>query len=289
MRLLMWVSTIIPLASAAAAEPVRLTTDGRWKQDPVFLKGGDELVYVDQPTAVQLRLVRKVLSTGATSPLHESETKNEYEPSFSPDGKWLAVVRSQGNLSLALVITELPDGKESRIDPFGGFCGYRSPAISPDGSKLLYNFADGGSQQIHHATIRGDDRKPLTNSRGVNNWPHWSADGQRIVFGSSRDDDYEIYVMKADGSQVQRLTDSPGQDVRPRFSPDGKRIAFTSNRDGNYEIYVMNAEGGGLRRVTDHPERDDYPVWHPDGRRLAWVAERQGRFDIVVMPLEESK
>lgn len=273
--------TFHPVASAA--DPERLTTDGRLKQDPVFARGGADLYYVDQPTAVQLRVVRRTMADGTTVPVHPEQTKAEYEPTVSADGRWLAVVSSRGNLSLALVIEDTVEKRLAAIEPVGGFCGYRSPALSPDSTRMLYSFADGGRQQIYVCNMKGEDRRPLTDSRGVNNWPSWSPDGRKIVFGSSRDDDFEIYTMNADGSDLRRLTDSPGQDLRPRFSPDGERIAFTSNRDGNYEVYVMNVDGGELRRVTENPERDDYAAWHPDGKRLVTVSERSGRFDLYLV------
>jgi dipeptidyl aminopeptidase/acylaminoacyl peptidase len=266
-----------------AAEPVRLTTDGRLKQDPVFARNGADLYYVDQPTAVQLRIVRRSMEDGTTIPVHPDQTKAEYEPAVTADGRFLGFVCSRGNLSLALVLEDTVEKRQATIEPQGGFCGYRSPAFSPDAMRMLYSFADGGRQQIWSCNMKATDQKALTDSRGVNNWPNWSPDGRRIVFGSSRDDDFEIYAMNADGSDVRRLTDSSGQDTRPKFSPDGQRIAFTSNRDGNYEIYVMNADGTGVVRVTENPERDDYAAWHPDGKRLVVVSERSGRFDLYLI------
>src|SRR5262245_4617674 len=80
--------------SASAADPVRLTFDGRLKQDPVFTKNGEQLYYVEQASAVQLRIVRRNMADGQTVAVHENETKSEYEPSMSPDGRWLAFIQS---------------------------------------------------------------------------------------------------------------------------------------------------------------------------------------------------
>ena len=263
------------------AEPIRLTTDGRVKRDPVFLgPAGKSLVYTLLEKPTQLRLMKLALPDGVPEPLHPSETRSEFEPAASLNGRFVSFVQNRGNLSLALVIEDFQGGPSADVPPGGGFSGMHSPAFSPDGLSVLFSYPEEGRQSLFAVDMQGKNRRTIVDSIGINNWPHFSPDGRQIVFSSSRDDDFEIYVAQADGSGSRRLTTSPRQDIRPRFAPDGKRIAFTSNRDGNYEIYVMNADGSNLVRVTEHPEQDDYPAWHPDGRHLVVVSERQGRHDL---------
>ncbi len=262
--------------------PVRLTDDGRSKSDPVFVSGGKQLVFTLLETDDRLRLMRMTLSGRKIEPMHKDVTKSEFEPAFSPDGRYYAFVQSRGNLNLALVIRDTLEDKQSEIPPGGGFSGLRSPAITPDARRVLYCYPEEGRQHIFSVNMQAKDKKQLTDSSGVNNWPCISRDGKQVVFGSTRDGNFEIYVMNSDGGNVRRLTESRRQDMRPEFSPDGKQIAFTSSRDGNYEIYLMNVDGSGLRRVTNHRERDDYATWHPDGKRLAVVSERAGRHDLYL-------
>lgn len=271
--------------STIAAEPLRLTHDGRQKSSPVFRDEGRELVYVDfaDPTLFQLR--RLVLADGTTELLHPKSTSAEFEPAWSADGENYAHLKLRGVLSISIVVRDKQGVTLSEILPAGGFNGYRSPALSPDHSCLAFACAERGTQQIYSSKLNGEDRKQLTESTGVSNWPSYSPDGRSIVFGSSRDGNFEIYRMNSDGSDVRRLTDNPFQDIRPRFSPDGLRIAFTSHRDGNAEIYVMNADGSALQRITENADRDDYAEWHPDGKRLVLVSEREGQHDLYLLSL----
>ncbi len=275
--------TFLPGASNVfAGEPVRLTTDGRFKRDPVVVAQGEEIVYAVQETPALFRLMRWKRLDAMSEPLHAASNRSEFEPAVSANGRHLAFVQSRGNLSLALVIRDTQQNKDAEVPPSGGFSGVRSPAFSPDGTRVLYAFPDGsgGRQGIYSVSLQATERKVLIDSDGINNWPSFSPDGKQIVFSSTRAGDYDIYLVNADGTQPRRVVHSPQQDIRPKFSPDGKRIAFVSNRDNNYEIYVINTDGSGLERVTDHPERDDYPAWHPNGRHLVIVSEREGRHDL---------
>lgn len=266
----------------AAAEPIRLTTDGRVKRDPVFSKAdGSELLFAVLDRPKQLRLMKLTLASGKVESLHPDETRSEFEPAVSRDGRFLSFVQNRGNLSLALVIKDLMTGTQADVPPGGGFSGMHSPAIAPDNSRVLYSYPEEGRQHLFSVGTDAKNPTRLVDSSGVNNWPSFSPDGQQVVFSSTRDGDYDLYLMKSDGTDVRRLTDSPKQDIRPRWSPDGRRIAFTSNRDGNYEIYLMAPNGSGLSRVTNHPEQDDFAAWSPDGRRLVFVAERDGHQDLV--------
>jgi Tol biopolymer transport system component len=278
----LWLALLCLSPCLGAAEPVRLTNDGKLKFSPVFFNGGREIIYADLEKPEQYRLQRLNLATGAVEPLHPKATTSEFEPAVSADGKTYAFLRATGILRVSVIIRDIASGAEVEVPPGAGFSGLRGPALAPDGSRLAFSFADKG-QHIYTVDRRGAGRKTLTIGEGINTDPCYSPDGKRIAFSSTRDGNYEIYVMDADGGNVRRLTRNPYRDVRPRFSPDGKRIAFTSHRDGNAEIYVMNADGTEQRRVTNHPERDDYAAWHPDGKRLVIVSERDGKHDLYMI------
>jgi TolB protein len=259
----------------------RLTSDGRLKMDPVFVRGGEEVVFTLQVEPVLWGLMRLRLAGGAPERLHPQADTSEFEPGFSPDGRYYAFVQSRGNLNLKLVIRDTRQNKEAVFDPGGGFIGMRRPAVSAEG-RVVFSIPTPSGQELASVNLAGQDRRTLTQG-GINNWPAFSPDGRQVAFGSSREGTFQIYLMNADGTGVRRLTDGPGFAARPAWSPDGKRLAFTSNRDGNYQVHVIGADGRGLCRVTAGSERDDFPAWHPDGRRLVVVSERNGAHDLYLV------
>ncbi len=270
---------------AAVSSPIRLTNDNLFKRDPVFIKDGEELVYVVLSRPEQLQIMRMKMSDRKALPLHKDEVRSELEPAFSRDGRYYTHLQSRSPASVAMMIRDSKEKRDFEIPPAPGFSGMRSPTFSADGKRVLYSFAENGRQQIFSVNLQAKDRKTIIDSNGINNWPHLSSDGKLLVFSSTRDGNFEIYVARADGSDVRRLTDARSQEIRPRFSPDGRRIVFTSNRDGNYEIYVINSDGSDIQRITNNPEKDDYPAWHPDGKRLVIVSERSGRHDLYLIPV----
>ena len=280
------VALLAGMASRAlAAEPTRLTDDGRLKFSPTFESDGKAIVYLELEKPTLLRLMRLELATKKTTPLHVAPTASEFEPSWSRKSPVYAFAKLKGVLSISICIRNQQTGAEVEIPPAAGFSGLRSPAVADDGKRVAYIFPDGGGQRLLSVAGDGSDRRELADASSFNNWPDFSPEGKQVVFSSTRDGNYEVYVVPAEGGAARRLTDSPFQDIRPRFSPDGKQIAFTSHRDGNAELYVMDQDGANPRRLTDHAERDDYPVWHPDGDKLAAICERGGKHDLYLIPV----
>jgi hypothetical protein len=164
----------------------------------------------------------------------------------------------------------------------------RSPAWSPDGSRIAFHSYRDGNRDIYVMDADGSNQTRLTQNSAWNQFPAWSPDGSRIAFPSGRDGSMDIYVMDADGSNQTRLTREPSEDWSPAWSPDGSRIAFESYRDGNWDIYVMDADGSNQTRLTRHPSQDWSPVWSPDGSRIAFQSDRDGNDDIYVMDADGS-
>jgi Tol biopolymer transport system component len=104
----------------------------------------------------------------------------------------------------------------------------RSPAWSPDSTRLVFKSNRDGNDEIYMVWVR------------------------------------LFYANLADN--LVRLTTNAAADIDPAWSPDGTRIAFATNRDGNFEIYTMKwDDGGDLRRLTTNAAADTDPQWQTSG------------------------
>jgi dipeptidyl aminopeptidase/acylaminoacyl peptidase len=214
---------------------------------------------------------------------------NVQSPAISPDGKWVAFIRS--------AIVEADNRRQAELW-----------IVAADGSTLARRISD-----------------PALNASS----PRWSPDGQLLSFTGRRrgapmpeDEGASIWFLKAD-----HLDEAPvhirGVGGAPIFSPDNKWIAFTKRtakpkapqyasdseklinerfkgkayewlnyrydqrgylpdpRDPNAtppeELYVVPRAGGEPKQLTSTTVAVRNPMWRPDSGALAFIANAHER------------
>jgi eukaryotic-like serine/threonine-protein kinase len=223
----------------------------------------------------------------------------EDEPSFSPDGRFLAYTSDErGNLDI--VVLPLSGGEPIRIDEGDSDDG--EPAWSPDGSRLAFVSARDHGGRLGVALNVGN-LEPYLNAKFGDillvpalggtavklvedgYYPSWSPDGKRIVFMSNRDRQLNLWTVSADGGSPARLTKSADIDYQPAWSPDGNWIAYGSGGfTTNFELCVVAAAGGAPRKLTTDFGYVTKPAWSPDGRSILFSGERNGILNVWRIP-----
>src|SRR3989442_326693 len=162
-----------------------------------------------------------------------------------------------------------------------------APALSPDGSRMVY-ISDAGlfSFDIYLAnaedghTIRklvSSTRDPhLESMQFINSAGAWDADGSRFVFGAIVTGDPALRIVRGDNGNVIKEIKFPsfGEIFNPTWSPDGNRIAFSAQVGGLTDLFTYDLDSGQLERLTNDPYADLEPAWSPDGSQIAFVTDR---------------
>ena len=274
--------------TVTAHPPLRITSDGYFKQRPDWNPDGSQCVYAEhRGDRILLQLLNRRTKKIIRLTKHESP---EYDAVFSRDGRRLLfsydrTSPNQGDLEVYLFNREDESVKPVAVTS-GGLSHEESPDWSPDGKQLVFASTRHGNQEIYRGGLGGGDWTRLTSDPSLDTHPRWSPDGKWIVFATNRWGDFELARIQPEGTDLTRLTYSSGLDDYADWSPDGKWIAFASNRTRNFEIMIMRPDGSGLRTIAPHRGIDNFPAW-VSADTLSWISNRDGGFDIYLQQLTD--
>ena len=229
----------------------------------------------------------KALPDGATFRATES-TDFEFEPAYSPDGRYLAYV-SWSDVDMGAVNVIDLDARRpapKKLTTQKGI--YREPSFSPDGRTIVFRSEGGNGQQGYAYTLNtglftiptaGGEITKITDGGGI--FPRFNASGDRIFYQSGG------YVMGAMNKSYQSM-DLNGENVKTHFtsqyghefvpSPDNKWIAFSNL----YKVYIAPIPQSG-KEIALSPSTNAIPVaevaseggyhmhWSGDSQKLHWT------------------
>ncbi len=217
---------------------------------------------------------------------------SNWNPVWSPDGKFLYFVSSKGgSINFWRV----------RIDETSGAAlSEPEPIVTPSKFSRHLNFSRDGKRMIYvqtnnQANIQGVTFDPTAGK--IVGEPFWitqgdreitraelSPDGKNFVMRIIRRTQDDIVIVSRDGRDWRDITNDAPFDRYVRWSPDGKQLTFNSDRNGGSEVWMCNADGTNLRQITFASKTEigaGFPVWSPDGKQMAF--HRAGQTYILDM------
>ena len=149
----------------------------------------------------------------------------------------------------------------------------RSPAISPDGTQIIFSRSrvnqteDRSVSNLWIVDVNGERIRELTHGNWRDSSPVWSPDGTKIAFISDRDESSQIHVMWLDSREVAQLTHVVKKPGSLSWSPDGTTIGFT--------MFVPDKESPLKVKLPSKPEGAKWAKPAIIVDRLSW--QRDGR------------
>jgi len=202
-----------------------------------------------------------------------------YHPRMSPDGEWVAAMKSNGN---DYDIWIWPTGRwEARVQ-FQSLEGFqeRFPNWSNDSRFIAFDSdrpSDLGTTgyQVYYAPV--DDPSNIQAAVQVtflgsnNKHPTWRGDDKEIAYVGDAQENRTISAVDLETGEYRRITDVVHQNRHPDWSPDGRWIVFVTDRwDGIGDIAIIRADGSGdpIRISEGMVGHDDFPEWSRDSQSI---------------------
>jgi Tol biopolymer transport system component len=155
----------------------------------------------------------------------------------------------------------------------------RNPALSPDGSRLLFTREIGGVPKLVLRDMAAGTETRLTTGFGhagtLEVRPAWSRSGEQIAFVSTALGGAAIFRLIPGTATPEVLVAGGAGNFDPSWNADGSRLAFASDRSGDNELYVFDVASGATTRLTFRDGSDGQPAWLPDGR-IVFTSWRDG-------------
>jgi len=277
--------------------PVNLTKDFPADDtQPAFSPDGERIAFRSE------REPGGIYVMGATGENARRVCDFGYHPSWSPDGKEIAVSTAEKDLPnlrnatpSSIWIVNVESGAKRMLIESDAM----QPAWSPDGKKIAYWFMQPQGSKRDVAIISTSGGEPVVISKdGMINWnPVWSPDGKFLYYVSDRGGNMNFWRVSIDeasgaaASEPEAVATFSKYSRHLAFSKDGKRMIYVQT-DHKSNIQAVNFDAktekavGDLFWITQGDRQISRAELSPDGRQFVARLVRRTQDDIVLINRE---
>lgn len=237
---------------------------------------------------------RKDLASGK----EEKFLDEAFNPSFSPNGKLLAVDASRAGPRRIWIVDAQGHNPQQITSDSSEAVDHLEPHWSPDGKNIVFQNMERTKFSIKVVNVATRAVTALTDGRFQDLNPVWSPSGKHIYFSSYRGGGLNIWRIEISGNAPvgapQQVTVGSGQDLQLAMSPSGRQLAFAILRQNAdlWRLPVSPLTGmatGNPEGVVASTREDSRGAWSPDGTLIAFNSDRNGEMNLYVhSPADDS-
>ena len=221
----------ISLINADGTNKQLLTTNSNFEQFPQFDAKGETIIFHSNRIVTdnsESNLEFAIYSIPAIGPANSeaivvSNGRNNYAPSFSPDGSKIAYetqIGAQTHIFVYDLLTEV----ETQITFFTSGIA-RNPVWSPDeeNPRIAFFYERDATSDVYTVNPDGTELTPVTSSFEFNSFhPSWAPNGEYLLFHADMKEDNnnrDLWIIKPDGTGLRRVTNTPHREVQAELRP----------------------------------------------------------------------
>jgi len=226
---------------------------------PAWSPDGQWLAYVSFEKKMAAVYVQRV-STGERRQVSARAGVNG-APSFSPDGKRLALTLSGSSGNLDIYVLDLATQNLVRItqDPAID----TEPVWAPDGQTLYYTSDRGGGAQIYASPVQPNARpRRVTFGTPYAATPRVSPDGRMLAVITQEGGAFRVASVDLASGTVTPLTRG-SLDESPSFAPNGAVLIYAGREGGQGTLATVSVDGQVSTRLKSGSSEVREPVWGP--------------------------
>jgi TolB protein len=181
-------------------------------------------------------------------------------PSYSRDGKKLALTLSGSNGNLDLYLLDLASQQLTRLTDDPGID--TEASFGADGS-VYFTSDRSGSPQIYRLTPGSAERpRRVTFTGSYNARPRVSPDGKQLAILTLAEGSYRIAVQDLASNNLTVLSKGR-QEESPSFAPNGASLIFGGRERGQGVLQTVSVDGLTTGRLEADAGEVREPVWGP--------------------------
>jgi TolB protein len=247
------------VADADGANRRRVMSSPLPIMSPAWSPDGEWLAYVSFERRVSTVFVQH-LRTAKKIPVSARAGING-APSYSPDGKKLALTLSGSNGNLDIYLLDLGSQQLTRLTEDQSI--ETEAVFAPDGKTLYFTSDRSGNPQIYRLTLGSSERpRRVTFQGSYNARPRVSPDGKQLALLTLVDGSYRIAVQDLVSGTLTVLSKGR-QEESPSFAPNGAMLIFAGRQGGQGVLQTVSVDGQIAARLDADAGEVREPVWGP--------------------------